>query len=72
VCVCRIEQPACQFIFVTFSVTYIRMDARTCGAPLFVQSFSQFNTAMLSFLSYRAANSTVLCFPTSISASLPP
>jgi len=69
---CRIEQLACQFIFATFSVTYIRMDARACGAPLFVKSFSQFNIAMLSFLSYRAANSTVRCFATSISASLPP
>ena len=37
---CRIEQLASQFIFATFAGTYLRMDARTCGAPLFVKSFS--------------------------------
>jgi hypothetical protein len=39
------------------------VDARTCGAPLSVKRFSQFSSTMLSFRSYRAANSTVSCCP---------
>ena len=59
VCVCRIEQLACQFRSATFAVTYLWMHARVV-LPF---AFSQFNIAILSFLSYRAANTTVRCCP---------